>query len=1768
MASNQGGKNEGGPALIPLAHHEGKPPIPLHRPVMVVGARRDAHIHLISKSVSQTHAIFVIAGSHVYVRDMASRMHVYVNDQQVREAELAEGDQIRIGDFQFQITLGVGGDDPPPAAPEGMLEMEGEGLPSPLSGRTTIIGRRASNDIVIDDESVSTVHAVIAERAGVRVIRDLGSRTGTFVNGKKIHQTEIAFGDEIKIGPAVIHYQVTGGGEHRAAESMAGDVSLEAPMISVPETTAAPAADAGEHQEEDPFIVPEPEAEAPAPAEEEAAPAPIPIDVGGEAPAQDEVTLTTTPAADEGEMTAIPMEPLPMADEAASTDEVSLGEVGETHEVSEPQDEELAPLSMEEEPSEEPEPEPAPLTFETPEIDLQEMGRVEPLAFEVEEDHASGNGSTEEFVGVRKTPVAPSAKVTAPEAAPRMMDEEVAPLEMGTVEPAEELPIPGLAMDAQGDEEPELPPMPAMPAAPVAGMDLDFSVPAFEMPKVEPLDFGGGGGVGAGEKMGAPAIGPVDEGGLSFSVGGGDVASLGVVDEVDVSALGFGPAVDEAAPVAPVKRKPTPPATAKPQAVKKAPRVEPIAPVAEAAAIAPLALDAAIPELPMSSTAEAIADVGIAAAGIVEDAVPPLDFAAPAAAPARPKRMVSKPLAKSKPVAPVAPPLAPVAEAPAAPREQSAPIEMAPIEVEPPPAPEISSTESAIGLEVGSELPTAEAAEPAKPQPAEGGEGEKEKRWWFKKRPEKPVAEEPEAPVADISVAAGPGEGELTAMPEAEAVLSDETLTITTPPPVENLGQVSPENAGAAPPAAEAAPMGSLGGVVDLGSGDLAFFGGMPLQLDELKGPPSTFGRVTYDFGDKALPPKVQPGPAVPSPEPMPVEEIPEALAEPDVELGDDAIVASSEEDFTVDFEDEGGGATTVQEPPKRAPEPPPAAKPPAAKPPAAKAPAAKTPPRPKMPSLSGQGLVEAPLDVDEALPGAASAEAFQGLAMPPMRDVFSNLPQPKADDPVFGKGRGGGMGTVPPPAAGDARGRGAGGGGAAPIAPAEEEERVISAPDDEGWAAAEAETIAPPAEVKRAPKKKKQPTPKPVVAAAPRKRRKFLPRVSILILLMILFMAGAAAAIWYFYPRQAKIEGSLNFRRFESLSARDQNALKEEQRQILLDSITRNTAAQIVENTGQQKIAGGFLSDPLAFAKTISQAESTFWQNPKPGKFTLVVDSMDPDGDKQRIKALLTVMYLDKRNAIRVAAASRANEAKDLDAQNTRLRDRIRELTGLLDEQQRLSKNRPADAQLKELEELSDEREKLWQRAAAEVLQLKFQIEQLKKPAAPTTQGGSEDPALKQLEMELAQASKSITAARSAAHNDVDEAKRSLDQAIESFQQQTQATQERAKDFPELKAYLIAATDLKEATRQLTGDLIQSQKEQHERLVDMQRRLQESWDAKQATLFKSDPELHDLSEQLALTRRKYNASLSTGSEHEQETNALKAEVDRLNERIAARMKALGDDGSTAQVIAQLQEEITTSQKVLDENRGRAQQTLDRLQKNLASVAPAVEKLPAEQKDLATALQKKLADIATAREQYTTAMENKAAHGDVNLAKLQSSAAEIQSKIDTRKQELEARRAKNADQEEQAKMALVAKQQVELDAAKRRANDAEAALLKSRMDVVLLKQAKETADHASEARDNYQAELDQAKQDLTRVNEKLANRGKEATALAYPEEPTMENVKVVAESDKRPQVAAASAGGIGVFFILLMAISARKPKRDSFEMMAEEAGMFQGLRTE
>jgi len=68
------------------------------------------------------------------------------------------------------------------------------------------VGRRDDNDIVLADMFVSRVHAEIGKKGSRFVIKDRKSRYGTFVNGDRISEKELSYGDEIQIGNTLITF--------------------------------------------------------------------------------------------------------------------------------------------------------------------------------------------------------------------------------------------------------------------------------------------------------------------------------------------------------------------------------------------------------------------------------------------------------------------------------------------------------------------------------------------------------------------------------------------------------------------------------------------------------------------------------------------------------------------------------------------------------------------------------------------------------------------------------------------------------------------------------------------------------------------------------------------------------------------------------------------------------------------------------------------------------------------------------------------------------------------------------------------------------------------------------------------------------------------------------------------------------------------------------------------------------------------------------------------------------------------------------------------------------------------------------------------------------------------------------------------------------------------------------------------------------------------------------------------------------------------------
>ncbi len=75
-----------------------------------------------------------------------------------------------------------------------------------LGGQRVLLGRGVTNQIVVEDKSVSRVHAQIEPFNGRHRIKDLSSTNGVFINGKRISEAELHHRDQLRIGNALFVY--------------------------------------------------------------------------------------------------------------------------------------------------------------------------------------------------------------------------------------------------------------------------------------------------------------------------------------------------------------------------------------------------------------------------------------------------------------------------------------------------------------------------------------------------------------------------------------------------------------------------------------------------------------------------------------------------------------------------------------------------------------------------------------------------------------------------------------------------------------------------------------------------------------------------------------------------------------------------------------------------------------------------------------------------------------------------------------------------------------------------------------------------------------------------------------------------------------------------------------------------------------------------------------------------------------------------------------------------------------------------------------------------------------------------------------------------------------------------------------------------------------------------------------------------------------------------------------------------------------------------
>jgi signal transduction histidine kinase/CheY-like chemotaxis protein len=85
-----------------------------------------------------------------------------------------------------------------------VLEGCAKGARFKVTGSATI-GRSPDATIMLDDAEISRLHARLSRTdPGAFLLEDLGSRNGTFINGKRVNRRLLAYGDKVRVGPHTV----------------------------------------------------------------------------------------------------------------------------------------------------------------------------------------------------------------------------------------------------------------------------------------------------------------------------------------------------------------------------------------------------------------------------------------------------------------------------------------------------------------------------------------------------------------------------------------------------------------------------------------------------------------------------------------------------------------------------------------------------------------------------------------------------------------------------------------------------------------------------------------------------------------------------------------------------------------------------------------------------------------------------------------------------------------------------------------------------------------------------------------------------------------------------------------------------------------------------------------------------------------------------------------------------------------------------------------------------------------------------------------------------------------------------------------------------------------------------------------------------------------------------------------------------------------------------------------------------------------------------
>jgi ABC-type multidrug transport system ATPase subunit len=190
----------------------------LDKTLISIGRKPDNDITLSPQYVSGYHGQLEKRGTLWHYTDLGSTNGTFVNGQRAQNADLRDGDILRIGDTEgnsVSLTFRAAGTAGASAPAVGPIRMGATALGMQSS---LVIGRDPKADIPLTVPVVSWHHARLDRTPQGHVLTDLNSTNGTFVNGQRIARPHaLQQADVVQIGPFRLVYEATGFQQYTAS---------------------------------------------------------------------------------------------------------------------------------------------------------------------------------------------------------------------------------------------------------------------------------------------------------------------------------------------------------------------------------------------------------------------------------------------------------------------------------------------------------------------------------------------------------------------------------------------------------------------------------------------------------------------------------------------------------------------------------------------------------------------------------------------------------------------------------------------------------------------------------------------------------------------------------------------------------------------------------------------------------------------------------------------------------------------------------------------------------------------------------------------------------------------------------------------------------------------------------------------------------------------------------------------------------------------------------------------------------------------------------------------------------------------------------------------------------------------------------------------------------------------------------------------------------------------------------------------------------------